>query len=94
MKTKIIYFVLIIIVALNFGCSNTVNERIFNLRLQKINGEWISASYLLPEDAYFFIGSHRGSYSIRYDVRSASKWRDGSGRILRNGIIDFKINEN
>lgn len=91
-KTAIcLYLVLAVVIAT--GCSDPVNEKTFNISMQKINGEWISASYSLPDDAYLFISTHRGSYSLRYDRRSAN-WlnKSTSGITVRNGIIDYKVN--
>lgn len=86
-----LYLVLAVVIVT--GCSKPVNEKTFNLSMQKINGEWINASYSLPDDAYFFINTHRGSYSLRYDRRSATWWnKSTSGIIVRNGIIDYKVN--
>jgi hypothetical protein len=94
LKTKLSYtlYLVLAVVIIN-GCSKPVNEKTFNLSMQKINGEWINANYTLPDDAYFFINTHRGSYSIRYDRRSAN-WltKSTSGITVRNAIIDYKVN--
>lgn len=84
---------LYVILAAFFHSCKPVNERKFDISMQKINGQWIRATYSLPEDAYFFIDTHKGSYSLRYDRRSAN-WltRSPNGIVIRNGIIDYRIN--
>jgi len=91
-KTAIcLYLVLAVVIAT--GCSEPVNKKTFNISMQKINGEWINESHNLPDDAYFFISTHRGSYSLRYDRGSATWWtKSTNGIIVRNGIIDYKVN--
>ena len=59
--------------------------------MQKINGEWIHATYSLPKDASFSIESYRGSYSLKYYRSDASRNEKSSGTI-REGIIDYRIN--
>ena len=85
-------YVLLAVVILS-GCGKSVNEKNFDISMQKINGEWMRATYSLPEDAYFFIYAHRGSYSLRYD-RGGANWftKSTSGITVRNGIIDYRIN--
>lgn len=90
--TRHFFYALLAVVILS-GCGKSVNEKNFDISMQKINGEWIRATYSLPEDAYFFIHTHRGSYSLRYD-RSGANWftKSTSGITVRNGIIDYRIN--
>ena len=75
------------------GCEDKSDKKAFDISMQKINGEWIRATYLLPSDAYFYIYTQRGSYSLRYD-RSSANWltKSTSGILIRNGIIDYKVN--
>ena len=98
MKTKMsnyrnyfaIAYVLLAVVILS-GCVKSVNEKNFDISMQKINGEWIRATYSLPEDASFFIDAYRGSYTLRY-YRSDASWNTKSSGGIREGIIDYRIN--
>ena len=89
-RTRHFFYVLLTVFILS-GCGESVNEKNFDISMQKINGEWIRESHSLPEDAYFFIDTFNGSYSLRY-VRSGDNWFSKRERIVRNGIIDYKIN--
>jgi len=90
--TRHFFYALLAVVILS-GCGKSVNEKNFDISMQKINGEWVRATYSLPEDSYFFIYTHRGSYALRYDRRNASWWdKSTSGITIRNGIIDYKVN--
>ena len=59
--------------------------------MQKINGEWIRESHSLPEDANFFIDTFNGSYSLRY-IRGEGNCFSKREKLVRNGIIDYRIN--
>jgi hypothetical protein len=89
-RTRHFFYVLLTVFILS-GCGESVNEKNFDISMQKINGEWIRESHSLPEDAYFFIDTFNGSYSLRY-VRSEDNWFSKREKIVRNGIIDYKIN--
>lgn len=92
-KTTILTTLLLSTIFIN-SCKNSIDRndnKEFKISMQKINGEWINATYTLPKDSYFFIETNRGSYSLRYNNKYAN-WYDGYGYgIIRNGIIDYKI---
>ena len=90
-RTRHFFYVLLTVFILS-GCGESVNEKNFDISMQKINGEWIRESHSLPEDAYFFIDTFNGSYSLRYVRSGESYWFSKRERIVRNGIIDYKIN--
>lgn len=89
--TRHFFYALLAVVILS-GCGKSVNEKNFDISMQKINGEWIRATYSLPEDAYFFIHTDRGSYSLRYDRSGNFFTKTIRGITVRNGIIDYRIN--
>jgi len=92
-KIKIIIS-FIFIMFFTYSCDdNNYKEKNFDISMQKITGEWIRQTYSLPEDSYFYIQTYRGSYSLVYDRKNANFLRKStSGITIRNGIIDYKIN--
>lgn len=46
--------------------TNTSKRITYEIRVQKITGQWIDKSYSLPYDAAFKILSNKGSYYLAY----------------------------
>ncbi len=77
----------IFISLLFFISCNDVKYVDVDISMQKINGEWIRGVYQLPEDYEMFIHNERGGYKLVYE----SGWTNQQ-RIIKNAVIDFKIN--
>ena len=58
--------------------------------MQKVNGEWIKASYMLPKGSTFYIRESRGSYTLRYKAPELKWYHPHTGGVIRTAIIDYK----
>lgn len=70
----------ILLLVLTLGCAEEKMVR-YTIKMKLIDGSWTTRSYMLPEDAYFHVYTHRGSYELRY----------AKSRIVKSAVIDFKI---
>lgn len=84
MKNKLFLF----FIALTFSifvpaCKPSAPDKDFKLSMQKVNGEWITGTYRLPEDTYFYIQENRGSYYLSFARTKAGFFDDSKFRTVK-----------
>lgn len=65
------------------------SDTYYTINMQKVTGEWITKTYLLPRNTSFYIVSDRGSYCL-YCEQITPYYLNKIG-IIRAGIVDYKI---
>ena len=88
---KLFIYAFIVINCFFISCEPNYKKVLTTIEMQKVNGEWITKQYMLPESATFYISERRGSYSLMYEC--PRKWYNPvyySYGTLKNAVIDFK----
>ena len=90
MKNLIKYGFIAVVIGFTSCGTAEFKEVPTKIKMQKITGEWIERTYMLPNKAYFHIDTYRGSYKLEYWV-NPEKWYQRYERgVIRNGIIDYE----
>jgi hypothetical protein len=74
-----------------YGCGEPVVKKPFTIRMQKITGDWVTKTYILPENIMFYIKTHKGSYKLEYIERDAPFGLTTQFGTIKVGVIDFEI---
>ena len=82
-------FILCLVICFT-SCRIEHKEVSTTIEMQKVTGEWIKATYTLPEGHVLYIEDHRGSYSLRYQSPHEKWYHPLQGGKIRSGIIDYK----
>ena len=87
---KVLYIILYVLLLFT-SCSSSPNcdTKDVTIKMQKINGEWITRTYNLHECAAIYIDTYRGSYSLNWEY--VSDWGHLHRGVIRNGVIDYRI---
>ena len=94
MKHKLfLLFIALTFTILAPACKPSVPYKDFKLSMQKVNGEWITATYRLPEDTYFYIQENRGSYYLSFARTKAGFFDNPKFGLVKNAIIDYRIEQ-
>jgi hypothetical protein len=65
------------------------SDTYYTINMQKVTGEWITKTYLLPYNTSFYITSDRGSYYLCYI--EITPYFFNKVEIIRAGIVDYKV---
>lgn len=72
------------------SCRPEHEEVSTTIEMQKVNGEWIKATYRLPKGSWFYISESRGSYTLRYRVPCEKWYHPIEGGKIRDAVIDYR----
>lgn len=91
MKNLIKYgFIAVVICLSSCGKNPQVTAKI---KMQKINGEWITKTYKLPRGFYLWISTndYGGGYELKYRAPKDVWYNQAEYGRIRSGIIDYEI---
>ena len=88
---KMKYILITLLFLILCGCGEPVVKKPYTIRMQKITGDWITKTYMLPENSVFYIKTHKGSYKLEYIERDAPFGLTTQFGTIKVGVVDFEI---
>lgn len=80
------FFALLVVLT---SCASDHKEVPMTIEMQKLTGEWITRTYMLPEGCNIYIDTNRGSYTLKYSLNR--KWFAPERGTIRAGIVDYRV---
>ena len=87
---KFIKYIFIAVI-LFASCKPKYKEVITTIEMQKITGDWITATYKIPKNSVLYIRDYKGGYALHYQCRPLKWYHPILDGEIRSGVIDYKI---